>query len=124
MNPGPALEALAAAQQELVIMQDLIKNVETLSMISAHYVDAPRSTLQALTASAVAVEARKRDLRSASERLRQAAKQMGSETLQNNRFIECLSDLQVCVHRIAAPPEGSMRPPHPSLFKPPLLGIT
>lgn len=95
MDPGPALEALAAAQQELVIMQDLIRNVETLSTLSVHYVDAPRTTLQALTASAVAVESRKRDLLAASERLRLAAKQMESETLQNNRFIECLSDLQV-----------------------------
>ena len=95
VNPGPALEALAAAQQQLVIMQDLIKNVQTLHVLSVHYVDAPRSTLQSLTAAAVAVESRKRDLRSASERLRQAAKQMESETQQNNKFIECLSDLQV-----------------------------
>eukprot|EP00892_Ulva_mutabilis_P007502 jgi/Ulvmu1/5123/UM021_0140.1 len=94
VNPGPALEALAAAQQQLVIMQDLIKNVQTLHTLSVHYVDAPRSVLQSLTAAAVAVESRKQDLRSASNRLRQAAKQMESETQQNNRFIECLSDLQ------------------------------
>lgn len=101
VNPGPALEALAAAQEQLMIMQDLVKNVQSLQTVSVHYVDAPRSTLQSLTAAAVAVESRKQDLRSASERLRQAAKQMESETQQNNRFIECLSDLQVCMYELS-----------------------
>jgi hypothetical protein len=95
VDPGPALESLSAAQQEVQIMQDLIRNIESMKTIAVQYVDCPQSSLQKLQPAAVSVERRRQGLQAASARLRSAAEQMDSEALQDNRFLRCLADLQV-----------------------------
>ena len=44
VNPGPALEALAAAQQQLVIMQELrLTNFHTLLEVQGNFHNADRT---------------------------------------------------------------------------------
>lgn len=95
MDPRRALEAIASAERELVVMHDLTKSIESLRTISVQYVEKALSEQEKLLVIAAAVQRRKRDLRAASARLRAVAKQMRAEVEQDRVFIRSLSELQV-----------------------------
>jgi hypothetical protein len=96
-DPGKALESINAAQQELAIMRDLITSVESVNTIAVQYVDAPRSHMETVRETALAVEQRRCDLSSAAERLHSATAQLRAECEHDNRFVRELSELQVSV---------------------------
>jgi hypothetical protein len=101
VDPARALEAIGAAQSELVIMSDLIRNVENMRTLSVQYVDTALSEQEKLIATAAAVERRKCELKTAGSRLKAVAKQMRAEVEQDRVFIQSLSDLQVLARAIS-----------------------
>ena len=95
-NPDPAAAAasLAAAQQELTVLVDLIDSVAGQRAVSVQYVDRQKAKLEAWREVARVAEGAQRQLREGAARLRGAAATLRRQVQQDNEFVQELSELQ------------------------------
>jgi hypothetical protein len=95
-SPEVVLAALSAAQQELTVLIDLVGGVESQRTISVQYVDVRQPPSEAFRRIAVAVQGCRRRLTAGAARLREATRQLREQTERGRRYVEDLSELQVC----------------------------
>jgi hypothetical protein len=111
-SPEVAAAALGAAQQELAVLIDLIGSVASQRIVHVQYVDSRQPPLETFRQIAVAVQGCRKRLTDGALRLREAAAQLREQTKRGHRFVQELSELQVCLCVLAPAKIHASLQPH------------